>query len=402
MGIDPRGMDNLEIRKVNCAAILATLRSHGSMSRRKIAELTQLSFPTVSRLVSELVKEEVVREVGSVSLNNAKRKTVLLDVNPDRGWVVAMELGGGHIQAAAMDLTGKLHEHMEYPLENIQGEAMVAPIIRTTIEQLIAKCEGSRGKPLAIGISSTGWVDPSLGVVKHSFNLQLNNFPIVRVARQVCDVPIAINDNIVASTFAEAKLGYGRLQDSFAYLSVGVGIGGGYVLNQQVLHMHSRSQFGLMVVAPEGDPERFEGRGYIESLASGRSIAASARKAIEAGGKSLISDMSPQGPAYITAKMVADAAREGDSIAIEIMEKATNYLGIAIVNVSNLFAITHFVLNGGVCASGRVFWDPLTKAVQKYEYWPGEIQLVPSSFQENAAVLGAGLLALDCAFELIS
>ncbi|MHB9038407.1 MAG: ROK family protein, partial [Armatimonadota bacterium] len=157
----------------------------------------------------------------------------------------------------------------------------------------------------------------------------------------------------------------------------------------------------LMVLGTEVDPDRFEGRGYLESLASGRSIAAAARRALSSGTKSLIPELSPNGPAYITAKMVAEAAHKGDALANEIMAKAADYLAMAIVSVANILSITQFVINGGVSKSGEVFWNPLREAVAKYEYWPGEIQLVPSTFDEDAAVLGAGLLALDEAFELV-
>lgn len=395
------GIDLSLVRKLNSGTILRVLRSHGRIGRREISELTGLSFPTVCRVVDDLVSKSLIVEAASKNIGVAKRKTTLFDIDPAGGWVMAMEVGGSHIKAAAMDLTAKMFDSFTIPLENVQGEALVAPALRSCVAHLLNKCEPTHGKPLVIGISSAGWVDPALGIVKHSINLQLNNFPIARVVQQIVDVPVVVNDNIVASTLAEARLGHGKQHSDFAYISVGVGVGGGYVLNGQVLNLHSRSQLGLTVLGTEGDPGRFEGRGYLESLASGSGIAASARKALESGASSLLSEFAPEGPAYVTAKMVAEAARQSDKLALDIIAKAMDYLGMAIVNVASILALSQFVINGGVSKSGDTFWVPLRKAVEKYEYWPGEIQLVPSSFDEDAAVIGAGLLALDMAFELV-
>ncbi|MHB9038932.1 MAG: ROK family protein, partial [Armatimonadota bacterium] len=258
----PSGIDLSLVRKLNSKTILQILRSRGRLGRREMCELTNLSFPTVCRVIDGLVKRSFVIDVASTNIGSAKRKTHLFDIDPSGGWVMAMELGGGHIKVAAADLTGALRESVTHILENVQGEALVAPAVKSAVAELLEKCEPTMGKPLAIGVSSAGWVDPKHGIVKHSFNLQLNNFPIVRIVQQVINVPVVVNDNIVASTLAEARLGHGQQHDNFAYLAVGVGVGGGYVLNRQVLNLNSRSQFGLMVLGTEGDPDRFEGRGY--------------------------------------------------------------------------------------------------------------------------------------------
>lgn len=393
------GLDNSIFRKANSRAVLAVLRAHGRMGRREIADLTNLSFPTVCRIVDELMSESILVEVGLVRTENAKRKTVLLDIEPSGCWVAALEIGGGHIKAAAMDLAGNLHESVLESLDNVRGEEPVAQAVVSVLTRLISDCEPKRGKPLAMGISSTGMVDSDLGIVKLSFNLELDNFPIARIAQQVCDVPVTVYDDIVSSTLAEATIGHGRANDSFAYIAIGIGAGGNFVINRELYPLAAVSQFGMMIVGSEGDPDRFGGRAYLESIASGRGIAAAARKAIESGAMSILTKLPP---ASITARDVAEAAKAGDELALDIFARATNYLGLAIVNITNLFGITFFAISGGVSKSGDVFWNPLREAVAKYEYWPGQIKLEPSMLNEDAAVLGAGFLALDKVFDFAS
>ncbi|MCE5315091.1 MAG: ROK family transcriptional regulator [Armatimonadota bacterium] len=394
-----RGLDASVIRRSNRKAVLDVLRSREPVGRREIAELTRLSVPTISRVTAELAEQSIIREVGSVNIGKAKRKTALLDINPEAGWVVGMEVGGAHIRATAIDLKGELHESVESSMENVRGEEPVAEAIQSVLKKIITTCEPMRGRPLSIGVSSAGVVDSGAGIVTLSFNLQVQNFHVAKIVRDVCDVPVAVDNNITAPTLAEARLGHGRHHSSFAYLSIGMGIGAGYVLDGQVQHLSPHAEFGLMVVAPEGDPERFGGRGYLESLASGRGIAASARRAMESGEKTLISDLTPEGPASVTAKIVAQAARQNDELALKIMARAAEYLGIGIVNIAHTLGLTTFFINGGVPRSGEPFWKPLRESIERHEYWPGEIQLEESLLSDDAAVIGAGLLGLEKAFE---
>jgi glucokinase len=116
----------------------------------------------------------------------------------------------------------------------------------------------------------------------------------------------------------------------------------------------------------------------------------------------LISEISPQGPAFVTPHHVVKAAKQGDPLAVEILARAANYLAIGIVNLANILSLRRFVIDGSVPEAGDVFWKPLFDAVRKYEYWAGEIQLQPNELKGDAALLGAGLLALDQAFDNIT
>lgn len=390
------------LRRANCYAVLSALRDHGGIGRKEIAKLTSLSFPTVCRVINELVEGGVVREIGAVNVKGARRKTALLDIDPDGGWVIALDLGGSRIRAAAMDLSGRLRESIEIPLENVQGEGSVVPAIRSALDGIMLAAKDLNGGPKSVGVSSSGIVDAHTGIVKLSFNLQLRDFPIAKVISDMCDLPTVVRHDVAASTLAEAKLGQGREFPDFAYITVGVGVGAGLVIGGHVSELPTDAEFGLMLVSPDGDPDRFGGRGYLESISSGKSIAAVARRELEAGVKSLMNEISPAGPAYITAKEVAKAADMGDELAQTILARAAQYLGIGIVNLAHVLGFNVFVIGGGVPMSGDAFWKPLRASVEKYEYWPGRIRIEPSVLGQDAAILGAGMLALDKAIETLA
>jgi N-acetylglucosamine repressor len=390
-------------RNLNIRTITSVIRVNGRISRQEIARLTRLSIPTVWRLVDELLAGKIVRETpADVIAKKRGPKTSLVEINPKAGWVAALEIEGERIRAAAIDMAGNRLGAVSQALVNVQGSEPISLFITKTLNHLLQEFTPSLGKPLCVGASSTGMIDSDSGIIKLSFHLRLNDFPLARLISRDIDAPVMIRNDVASSALAESRLGLGRTSPDFGYITIGNGINANYVFNNQVYNRDYHSEFGLMLVAPEGDPERFEGRGFLESLASGRSIAVAARRALESGACSLISEISPQGPAYVTHTHVIEAAKQGDTLAMEILERAANYLAIGIVNLANLLSLRRFVIDGSVPETGDAFWKPLSAAVRKYEYWSGEIRLQPSELHGDAALLGAGLLALDQVFNHIA
>jgi predicted NBD/HSP70 family sugar kinase len=352
-------------------------------------------------LANDLLDRSIITEAASVKLGGAKRKTTLLDINPDGGWVVALNVSGTRVRAAAMDLSGAIGEQVEKQLDHAYGEEFVTPAVLSALNGVIEKEKGRRGSPLAIGISTIGIVDDDAGAVKISFHLQLRDYPIARVVRQACDVPIIVRNDVVCSTLAELRRGHGRQSRDFAYVMADAGVGAGVVFDGEVRRFPSGAEFGLMLVAPAGDPERFGGRGYLESVSSGRGMAAAARKRLELGEKSLLSHIVPGGPGSVTMESVVEAARRGDEMCGGLLAEAASYLGIGIVNYAHTMGMGLFVIAGELSQAGGAFWEPLKKSVARHEYWSGMIRMEPSELGNQATIKGAGLLALDNVFSVL-
>ncbi|MHB9037756.1 MAG: ROK family transcriptional regulator [Armatimonadota bacterium] len=383
-------------------AVVEALRTHGCMGRKQIAGITNLSVATVWRAVNDLIEGGIVADVAPSRSGNARgRNTTLVDIASSGGWVIALDLGSSHVKAAAMDMAGHIHDTVEHDMGGLLGDLAFAAAIRRVIAGLLDICVPVRGMPQAVGFGSAGAVDRENGVVTISLNQQLENFPVAKIVREILDVPVVGSYSCAVSAYAEAKCGRGRSHPNFAYIAIGVGIGAVYILNRQIYVNPSRAEIAHMVVAKKGDPKRFGGRGCLESFASGSGIAASARMGIESGKKTFISDLAPGGPATITAKIVAEAAQQGDELAIAIMSSAADYLGMSIVNIANTIGLRYFVIDGGVSRSGDVFWKPLQEAVDEYEYYSNDIQLVTSRVDGDSTILGAGLLALEKVFDLV-
>ena len=183
-------------------------------------------------------------------------------------------------------------------------------------------------------------------------------------------------------------------------MTVGTGVGGGHVVNGRLQGQGrpSVSEIGHLRPGLDAvDPDR-----TVESLASGWSIAEFARRSL--GGKKADSDRngrrllaSCQGNlADLTAELVAEAARSGDTLALAAFRRATQALGWAIAQVLTLLSPELIVIGGGVSRSGEeLFFAPIRNEVERYVFPPlvGCYQVVPAKLGETVVVEGALLLA---------
>jgi predicted NBD/HSP70 family sugar kinase/predicted transcriptional regulator len=395
------GMDMSAMRRHNIRVITDIIRMQGPIARLRIAEVAGLPFRTVYRLTNQLVELGLVKEFACDGRGTGSgRKGWLLNVNADEMWVVAIHVAPESIRAAAMDFGGNIFESVRVGAANIAGERPLIAAIVSVLKRLLKKCESRHGKPSSIGVGHTGIIDYPRGAVKISTHLRVQNFDPTVPIRSVIDAPVVVMNDVESAALAEARFGRGIENPDFAYVTLGEGIGANYVFNRQVYNQGVCCEFGMMVIPPPAEEEDVTNyKAYLGQMASGEAIAFVAQKALESGAESLMTGMLADGPATVTAKIVAQAARQGDELAGEIIANAARRLGIGIVNISHLLGLTLFVVDGDLWDAKDVLWKPLQATIERHAFQPSDIRVESSLLEEEAGILGAGILALDNIFE---
>src|SRR5215213_7846140 len=104
------------LRHQNLVGIMHHLYENAPISRVDLSRLTKLNKTTVSSLIEELLENEFVREVGIEKTRGVGRNSVLLDLNPNHGYIVSSEIGGNFIHVICPDFSAKiLWQHTEPP-----------------------------------------------------------------------------------------------------------------------------------------------------------------------------------------------------------------------------------------------------------------------------------------------
>lgn len=276
------------------------------------------------------------------------------------------------------------------------GAAGILEQIREAAAKLAA-AHSIRG----IGVGFGGPVDGAKGRVRKSHHIAgWENFPLVDWLRRNLGLPAVLGNDCDLAALAESRIGAGRGKDSVFYVTVGTGVGGGYVVNGRLQGRGRPSVAEIGHLRPgmdAVDPDRI-----VESFASGWSIASYARRSLgkgrgnadRSGGR--LRQLCGGDPDGLTAKMVAEAARSGDPVALAAFSRATRALGWAIAQVATLLSPEMVVIGGGVSRSGEeLFFGPLRKEIRRYIFPPlaGSYQVVPAKLGETVVVEGALLLA---------
>jgi len=174
-------------------------------------------------------------------------------------------------------------------------------------------------------------------------------------------------------------------------------VGGGIINRGEILHGADgmAGEIGHMTVNPEGPKCGCGNNGCIEVYASARGIVDRTVEAIEAGGETKLREITEGNFYRISSEMVYQAAKEGDSLARDILREAGRYLGIGIANLINIFNPEAVIIGGGVKDAWDFFIEPLKREVRRRAFSiPAERARIIRSALNNGGVLGAAGIAL--------
>ena len=306
---------------------------------------------------------------------------------------LGIEIGGTKLQLGiGLPTQTTLTKLERLDIDANAGAEGILEQIATTAPTLIEEYNVEK-----IGIGFGGPLDASQGIVTKSHQVEgWDNFPLGQWCQQQLARPTLLGNDCDVATLAEAKLGAGKDCRSVFYVTVGTGVGGGFVIDGKspAEGRPATAEIGHLRPGPLAE----SAQATVESIASGWGIVAAARKQIlEATPKNLepIADLLARcqdQPDNLTGQHVASAAGEGNSLAASILAHAIRVLGWAIAQAITLQAPEMVVVGGGVSLIGEErFFQPLRKFVDQYVFPPlrGSYQIAPAALGELAVVHGA-------------
>ncbi len=305
---------------------------------------------------------------------------------------LGIEIGGTKLQLGVGRGDGVLVELVRHDVQAELGAAGILQQIRAATAELAARHKLER-----VGIGFGGPVDTARGVVVKSHHVAgWDDFPLADWCQQELKLPAAIENDCDTAALAEARFGAGQGHSPVFYVTVGTGIGGGLVVDGELYRGSGRGAAEIGHLRPGLLADRPEAT--VESLASGTNIAAAARARLaelESGSSPDLTDLLERagGDAeQLTAKIVAEAAADGNRIAREVLGRACRALGWAIAQTITLVSPEVVVAGGGVSLAGEtLFFEPLRAEVARYVFPPlaGKYQIVPAALGEEVVVHGA-------------
>lgn len=252
--------------------------------------------------------------------------------------------------------------------------------------------------PAAIGVSFGGPADFATGVVRLSHHVPgWENIPLQAWLEAEFHAPTRIDNDANAGALGEHRYGAGHGAVHLLYITVSTGVGGGWILNGQPWRgAHGLAgEIGHMTIDPHGPRCLCGKRGCVERLASGPYLAADLRDYLTdhpADGATLRTRVNGD-LSQLTARIIAEAAEQGDDLAASYLQRAGWALGVGIGNAANLINPQRVLLGGGVTKAGAAFWDTLRQHARATALPEIEFDIRPARYIDDAPLYGALALA---------
>ncbi|MAU22932.1 MAG: sugar kinase [Martelella sp.] len=253
--------------------ILTRLRDQGAMSRAELSRVTGISSAGVTKIMTQMIREGLVRECDPSGAFSIGRPATTVEICPEARHVLGIHLGAGQVHIALSDAalnlshTRSITYDLTEPVEDLI--ARVSDLARNVLR------DGALpfNQILGIGVGVPGGVDPARRVNTHSVLTGWKGIAFAEAFEQSLGLPVVLEHNATAMAMAEACYGAGRAAESILYLLLGKGIGGGFV-QTGAAERRSVVEIGHIVVEPGGRPCRCGGRGCLERFFSEEPLSA--------------------------------------------------------------------------------------------------------------------------------
>ena len=306
--------------------------------------------------------------------------------------VAGIDIGGTKIAVAVADTAGRVIEQTRFPARTSErGPHEIIEEALSEIERMLGR---TRAVLTAVGIGCGGPLDRARGLILSPPNLPgWDEFPVVKLVEDRLAVPALLDNDANAAALGEHRHGAGQGYRHLVYITQSTGIGGGVIVRGELVHgvCDGAGEVGHMTVLPDGPLCGCGARGCLEALCSGTGIARRARERLAAGEATSLSSLSPDG---VTARAVAEAARAGDAVALEVWDEMIHYLAVGVGNLFNVLAPEAVVIGGGVSEAGEQLFTPLRERVRARARMlpPEKINILQASLGGDSALHGAVIL----------
>ncbi len=308
---------------------------------------------------------------------------------------IGCDIGGTNIKAGLVNVErGEVLASTSIQTLSRQGPETVLSRMADMLSGLMDECQITKEKIGGLGISAPGMIDLATNTTLFLPNLysEWRNIPVGDRMKEYLGLDVAMLNDVRAITFGEWAFGAGRGSDSMACFAIGTGVGGGLVVNNQlVLGIDGTAgELGHQTVVPDGPLCGCGNRGCVEVFASGPAIAAEAVRGILQGWDTKIAELVDNDLNRVTPKIVAEAAKMGDSFALEVWNRAGKYLGIGVANILTSLAVKKIVVGGGVGKAGDLLLNPIKETIKERVFLiPLEqVEIVSAELGNDAGTVG--------------
>lgn len=308
-----------------------------------------------------------------------------------KGFSLGFDLGGTQVRAALVK-EGEIVRRAALRTDVSGGpEAVMAQFQRLASEVMDGAAIG------AVGISAPGPLDTVAGIVDHIPTLPgWEQFPLrARMAEQF-SVPAIVENDGISAAYGEWKFGAGVGLSNFVYATISTGIGGGVVMDDNLLHGRRGmgAHIGHFRMDPNGPICSCGGTGCFEALAAGSALDKRTAEAAAADPGSYLGKIAAV--ETVTAGHAVRGAKVGDATCLDLLQQEARFLGLGFTGLAHMFSPERIIMGGGVSKAFDLLQDEIHATIRREAMPPfRNVRVVAAKLGDNAGLIGAASLAMD-------
>ncbi|MDP8233470.1 MAG: ROK family transcriptional regulator [Candidatus Saelkia tenebricola] len=378
-------------------SILDLIRRKGPITRTEISKETELNIVTVSNYVNNYIQKGMVIE-GGLDVSTGGRRPVVLELNPKAAYIVGVGLDLVNIIGIITDLKANVLVEIKKPRPEGGAEGFLIDALTDIVEELIKKSELDEGQIKGIGIGIPGIVDRKGGTIRWPEQMgSIYISTLKNMLEQKFNMPVYVENDATVAAFGEREFELESEVKNLVFMYSGVGCG--IIINGQIYSGATgcSGELGLPGLTDQ-EKQNFKG---LDRWQADLGLKEKAQKAvITEGVDSKILELCGGDAGKIDFKSVVEAAREGDTLAIELVKKSGEELGIRIAYLIQMLNPEVVVIGGGIERAGSVLLDEIKRVVRDktFEEIGHQVRIVPTQLGENAVALGAVSLVIQHIF----
>ena len=365
--------------------------ANGDATIAELCKEMDLSIPTVTKLVGELLDDGYILDFGKQETNGG-RKPNIYGLNPVSGYFVGVDVFRSKINIAAVDFKGdklRVEENIPYSLENTpEALEMLCNLINDFIDRLSVP----REKVLAVGVNISGRVNPVSGYSYSIFYFEEK--PLSQILEERINIKIYIENDTRAMMYGEYMQGVVKGEKNILFINMGWGLGLSIFINGELYYGKSgfSGEFGHFCFFDNEILCHCGKKGCIETEASGSALHRKLLERYREGSSTILAEKIEKKEKIKMADMI-EAIQKEDVLCIEILEEMGEKLGRGIAGLMNIFNPELVVLGGTLSLTSEYISLPIKSAIRKYSLnlVSQDTEIKVSKLGERAGALGACL-----------
>ncbi|MCK1993387.1 ROK family protein [Peribacillus muralis] len=367
------------VKKENKAIVINMIKEHFPISRAEIAQKTGLNKGTVSSLVAELINDHLVTESGP-GISSGGRRPVLLLFNQVAGYSIGITLEVNYILGILTDFQGNIIIEKNDP-HSPQSVEETMNQLKELIAYLIKSAPHSSYGIVGISIGVPGIVNKD-GDILLAPNLGWKNVSVKGELEAAFHIPVLIENEANLGAYGEKKFGSGQGIENLIYISMGIGLGSGIIINGELYKGTNgfSGELGHMTIDSNGPKCRCGNNGCWELYASEKALLNKGKKQQDLHLDELLK-----------------LAQSFDPSVLSSFQEIGHYLGIGMINIIHTFNPQKIIIGNRMANAQAFLEDQVEYTIKKHilPLYELKTEIAFSRLPIHSSTLGASAISTE-------